>query len=1446
MRDTTFGTSQSAAKLPLRPEALSAAYDPRRCVTRRDVIDRVDAFLKGDPATSPRILYLRGEGGAGKTWFTHRLREHFASADGPDVAWSFIEFGEDGSDIDDLVILRTNLDCRRKFDPERVEALVEVEKLRVSAFTRFDYAVARFWNRSSPHRSLVIPRRAQLLGASEGAAAAIEIGFDIAGGAIARFVRAGIEKGVRSRLLRAVPELESLDRMPELEHRRRVSQYFIDDIRRYVKANEGRRFVLILDNFDAIARRGSDVAGPRDGWVAKLARDVEGVAIVLLGRTLPDWVAGDARGRHGARNPLKAAVVELDELDHGQADTLMRTIGIDDEALREAIGQGSRLPMVVTEKCRWVLKEIETRGAVAPGDIPRALDDVHEKLLLFRTLDEQRLLEVLALAGRFDRKMMEALARRLRLPVSDDGIDAILRSASVVGADLGWYRFHDLLNEHVVARARAATDGIVDTSAYAALFSHAVFDRDGDTLGERARFMRSAFALTMTVDGAAPNLPQPEDLPEALAATHDLVQELLAANLGSEATSLGVAALGCALRCLAADAVSDDGVSSTLDLMHVAIPEMYQRGGGALVSRAIALIVEAKAIFSRFLAYGGAGLPATVWRGQIAALGIYEARARNVFLPEQPVGSPIRSYAIFWNSFEAALCELLDALADSPAEFPQTRSLRLFAARTQSVLGHRLGRRGGSPKAIAYFDEAAALFKECRRLDTSPQLLQASAWHLLHPPKNRWITVDELRTALGDVEHLRRERSLDVDLLELWIRGLIRLAYKRRDGEIESDKPWSSALDSADAAVLARAALTSDRGGPHLLRLTLRLLRKRHNLGAPVSTFDEAMMACACDGIAAAPDAMPTQFYMIMSEIRGLLWYDVDKYALIAEQVYELGRSAFSPWQRGIALKALYEGFARADGFAPTPAGFSDDDLRSELLRPETLLVGSKSLFFMGRLYFDAVTHARRRLLEGGSYADVGAAFERAADFFAKLSRDHVVALGGFELSLAQALHEAGRVEAAQDVLAVAERMLLDFGPHDLTHYANALRLRKTLFAATLHPFDADDIDARLARIAQMQEEHRVAGSLLFAAQDRRASKDREVAWSGDRLAFEALSIAEHELPQDSAFRRKLRDSFGRSIWHRMARVSERVSRNAGKSYRAPSYVLDDVVQAFADGDKEYLLDDLKMLLASAATANSLGAIVFARYLRCETAGSEPGVVFEQNGEKIFVRRELLGRRLSSKLYTQFVPDDDDPDDDAEPDRAPTVEGLHMLNLIKPRNGRLCGTMVGPLFVRNGLQLFLPGIRYGESDTLPGYQSITNGASNSWSVVRIDAGAMSSALAGGGHMLKLVTLLLGLRRLTVVPLSHKDDPQSRLTELRHFLNNSWEALRILDIDTARLVVQLPSDEPIDPRKLRTWRSMFAKVYPEFSLEMVGESIDGTPTVGRSAMPKPASFDFDRY
>ena len=292
--------------------------------------------------------------------------------------------------------------------------------------------------------------------------------------------------------------------------------------------------------------------------------------------------------------------------------------------------------------------------------------------------------------------------------------------------------------------------------------------------------------------------------------------------------------------------------------------------------------------------------------------------------------------------------------------------------------------------------------------------------------------------------------------------------------------------------------------------------------------------------------------------------------------------------------------------------------------------------------------------------------------------------------------------------------------------------------------------------------------------------------------------------------------------------------------------MFEDAVQAFVDGDKEFLLDDLKLLLASAATANGQGATVFARYSYCQTTGPSTGVVFEHNGEKIFVPRDLVSRRLYPKLREQFEPDDDDADDDTDDvGHAPRVEGLHMLNILKPKNGRVHGTMAGPLFVRSALQLFLPGIRFSGIDVSPGYQSITNGASNSWSVVRIEAGAMSNALGGDGHLLRLVTELLGLRRLTIVPLSHQDDPQSRLTEVRHFLNNSWEALQILDIDTARLVVQLPTHDPFDPRKLRTWRSMFAKVYPEIALDVVGEPIDGTAPAVRSTMPSPLAFDFNR-
>lgn len=106
------------------------------------------------------------------------------------------------------------------------------------------------------------------------------------------------------------------------------------------------------------------------------------------------------------------------------------------------------------------------------------------------------------------------------------------------------------------------------------------------------------------------------------------------------------------------------------------------------------------------------------------------------------------------------------------------------------------------------------------------------------------------------------------------------------------------------------------------------------------------------------------------------------------------------------------------------------------------------------------------------------------------------------------------------------------------------------------------------------------------------------------------------------------------------------------------------------------------------------------------------------------------------------------------------------------------------------------------------------GASNSWSVIRMQPDHMSAWLEKDGVNVKHLQTVLGLRRITLIPDGKGETEQEkRDSEVKHFVNNAWKACKIAALEPDRIVIHTPIDKP-DPRKLRTFASMLQKLAPE--------------------------------
>ncbi|GJL89842.1 MAG: hypothetical protein DHS20C03_35510 [Minwuia thermotolerans] len=1466
MNSSLDGGSSSAHEDLRRFRAgLDSGFSADRFVARDDVLGRVDRFLSGSSGQGPRILLIRGEGGAGKTWLTQALHARLSTGQPLPTTWSSIEFAEDSSELFDLAIVSANLHIHSDAGYLRKVAsrIVDVPG-KLPNLERFQYALERYFERFRPYMTISPARRARVAGQSEDAMAAAEVVADVSDLAFEAFGGAGkvlrriLSGASKPSLKKRWPELEGLDSLSEREHRQRVSQYFVEDLRRAAREMpRGERLMLIVDNIDAIEDpRYVHRTEYRGRWLRDLVEGGEGPHIIIVGRTPPRWLAVD--GRTAGRPKLE--VLHLGELSRGAAEQLLARNGISSTPLIAAIAGGNRLPMVLKEKCAWVLEETLHRGMPSPDDVPDTLHEIYDRLLLFRSADERELMTALAVGGRFDGRMMSSLARHLNTPVSQDGRKAIVRSASIEPDREGWFKFHDLLNEHLLealGRDEAARSlGDRERTMRDAIVEHLVLERAEASPMDRADLLHWAFGLTDGHFGEdVPGSPDPAVLSQALEATEGSLAALASFDPHGVGAPLGRAAIECALA--AAHAPSRQQamgamLRAALRILHLLCPMLYRRWDGNDAELAIRLVREVRGAASRHLERSHDDC--SLLDAEMAALDLLDVRARRALPPEYSGRErPIRATTAFVREQEAVVDRLVDALG--PDGRPDWLPVVQFAATAQSELSHQLGRLGRAEDALTRFRSASDLFADLMRDDDGPEPQFAHVWHLLHPPAGLNVDPDDLMLALRSLEKLRKARPRDLKVVDLWVRGLIRLAMKRRDGEIASEKAWYSPLATAEAALLDISRSRKADVDLLVVRLFLRILRKRRELDAPPSEAAAEIFEIVRQSVPQLFRIVHPLFVAVMRELGEVVRRERAHGGRIARDVLAVSLDGkLSPSQRGVVAQMLYSSYRYQETCLGIEPDISLSDVRQILLRDQPVLVGGDGLDFLRQVHAESVRKAEAALLGGASYDDMAAVFRDAMQFYSRVGRDQALTLAKGQLVLAKRLYGADLREAARAVLDDAEEPLRLYGCADLSHYVEALTFKVEAFDDTLSKGDAGRYRSKANRIAnKIARENRTVGSLLYSSSERRNSSKQNMVDLGARMAFEALAIAESTLDQESQQRRQARSLFGEWLWTRLMDRNLAQGRRFAKGEHSALPVPRKSLGRFIYGQQENLEADLAELMSSVpAPGYAQGSTIAAKVDRIVPDGPKAGVVFRFDGREVLVQRELLGRNLYGRLRAQvpgWMPDDDAFD--AQDAKASGTDGYFILNLLKPRDG-LYGTMVGPVFVENCLRLFLPGVQHRGAAKAARRQAshwVTTGGSQTWAVVRLEPKSMSMALAGGGRLKQVLEAIVGLRRLTFVPMSHPSDPTSRLTEMRHFVNNTWDELSILELGVDRLVVEVPEHLGMpDQRKLRTWRSMAGKVYPGLDLNIIWAGLDhaGGETDDEPMDPDVDGFDPDIY
>ncbi|MAF31680.1 MAG: hypothetical protein VXY83_05415 [Pseudomonadota bacterium] len=194
------------------------------------------------------------------------------------------------------------------------------------------------------------------------------------------------------------------------------------------------------------------------------------------------------------------------------------------------------------------------------------------------------------------------------------------------------------------------------------------------------------------------------------------------------------------------------------------------------------------------------------------------------------------------------------------------------------------------------------------------------------------------------------------------------------------------------------------------------------------------------------------------------------------------------------------------------------------------------------------------------------------------------------------------------------------------------------------------------------------------------------------------------------------------------------------------------------------------------------------RVLEGEVAGYRDGGIFYRVGTKhVYIPENLLS-------VMDFH-------------EKPALGTKQVLTLCASRDGvagMRVGTRRGKEFVAAVMECYYPECISG----------IWMGASNSWAVIRMTAEHMSMWLENGGVNVRHLQNILGVRRITLLPEGEGEtEEEMRANEIRHFVNNAWQACRVASITEDRIVIHTPIDNQ-DPRKVRTFTSMLKKIAPE--------------------------------
>lgn len=446
----------------------------------------------------------------------------------------------------------------------------------------------------------------------------------------------------------------------------------------------------------------------------------------------------------------------------------------------------------------------------------------------------------------------------------------------------------------------------------------------------------------------------------------------------------------------------------------------------------------------------------------------------------------------------------------------------------------------------------------------------------------------------------------------------------------------------------------------------------------------------------------------------------------------------------------------------------------------------------------------------------------------------------GYELTKFVGLAADISSDHRQEAVRLLEEFLplvLDAQPLDLRSYSEGMTLYLSLTEEPQRKLDVEpEAISRLSSDLADNPSEQSGYSALFAAKTYQARLEQESWDRATRILAAALISLEPELPADSHLRQKLRREYAAAVWQGLQ------AQRAAKRHQLVSRIppSEGWLETFAQGSTETFVDDLLDVLYRFPVPPKPypGDLLVADFdeitekSATNGPGNQPGkaIVGKWGGHEVSLASNLISVQEYHLLQGTGEEDREaGPGEEGQPDQeeaftetaVPLSEALAgaretveppsrlLVSLMKPRPGFLPVSQRGWQHVMAAVDLLYPGI-IGNSAM---GSRLALGASNSWLLCFLPLEHKTVLLSGDGWFLNALKSSLGLRRITLSQTSPLSGRQGKIAEIEEFRKVAYKSLSLIELTGGNARFLGDEEENRDPRKDRTFISMFKKLFP---------------------------------